>query len=108
MKQHRRNCIVLFFILIIGNAFSQAPDAYVVTFTDKLFSPYSTNAPQDFLSPKAIEKRQRYNIPVTEEDIPINPLYINTVTAFESVKLLAQSKWMNYVVIQCDNESVLD
>lgn len=108
MKQQGSFFLILWLFLIIGNAFSQAPDAYVVTFTDKLFSPYSIDSPQDFLSPKAIEKRQRYHIPVTEEDLPINPLYINTLTAFEAVKLLAQSKWMNYVVIQCDNESVLD
>lgn len=108
MKQRGNFFLILWFLLIIGNAFSQAPDAYVVTFTDKHLSPYSIDSPQDFLSPKAIEKRQRYNISVTEEDLPINPLYINAITSFETVKLLAQSKWMNYVIIQCDDQTVLD
>lgn len=99
-------------ILIVGmfflhTAFAQAPDAYIVTFTDKNNSSYSIDYPEAFLSERAIAKRIRLNIPITEEDLPINENYIGAIELFEDITILAKSKWMNYIVIQCDNPLLL-
>lgn len=100
-------CLVSICCLYFNVLFAQAPDAYVVCFTDKNFNFYSVDKPEYFLSSRAIAKRQRYHIPICEEDLPINPTYISAITKFQAVKLLTKSKWMNYIVIQCDDENVL-
>ncbi len=108
VKRFYKQLVGLFFLFICQTVFSQAPDAYIVTFTDKDNSTYEVAFPEAFLSPKAIEKRTRLNIPITEEDLPINPSYIDALNAFSSIHIIAQSKWMNYVVITCSNQLLLN
>src|SRR5512145_655552 len=50
-----------------------APEKYRIEFTDKLNSPYSVDVPGEFLSQKALERRQRQGIAVTMNDLPVNP-----------------------------------
>ena len=52
--------------------FSQVvPAHYRVTFRDKNHNPFSLNNPSEFLSQRAIERRQKTTIQITENDIPI-------------------------------------
>ncbi len=109
MCYYKKDIIFIVGILFFyGLTFSQAPQAYAVIFSDKKNSSYNIDFPEEFLSLKAIEKRQRLNIPITERDIPINRNYIALLSNFSSIKIIAQSKWMNYVVITCDNQLTLE
>jgi len=64
------------FLLISGGSFSQiARDHYLIEFTDKNRSPYSIDHPELYLSPKAVSRREKYNLPVTQQDFPVNPWY---------------------------------
>ena len=47
-----------------------------VSFRDKKQNPYSVKRPQEFLSPKAIERRKRLGIKVDEYDLPVTPKYL--------------------------------
>ncbi|PJB57289.1 MAG: serine protease, partial [Bacteroidetes bacterium CG_4_9_14_3_um_filter_41_19] len=58
--------------MLIGQV---APDKYFIQFTDKNNSPYSINQPEEFLSQRAIDRREKYGIVITEEDLPVNPAY---------------------------------
>lgn len=75
-----------------------APDKFVVYFTDKDNSPYSINDPQEFLSQKAIDRRDKFNIAIVENDLPVNPQYLASV-AETGVTMLNPSKWLNCVTI---------
>ena len=48
-----------------------APDKYWIQFTDKNDSPYSINKPEEFLSERALQRRQNYNIEMDNYDIPV-------------------------------------
>ena len=77
---------------------AQHPAKYWVEFKDKKDSPYSVDRPEEFLSPRAIEKRQRFNIPITEQDLPVNESYIKQLLAIDkSMVLFTKSKWLNGV-----------
>lgn len=104
---HIKKSILILGMFFLHTAFAQAPDAYIVTFTDKNNSSYSVDYPEAFLSERAIAKRMRLNIPITEEDLPINENYLAAIEVFEDITILAKSKWMNYIVIQCDNVLLL-
>ena len=107
-----KGSIFLFFLVLSIFHTAQAQDhanCYRIYLTDKNDSPFSINNPLDYLSERAIEKRNRYNIPVTEEDLPVNPSYIRSVSSLSGdIQILSYSKWMNTIVIYCPDPLVMD
>ncbi|MGA3013569.1 MAG: S8/S53 family peptidase [Bacteroidales bacterium] len=89
--------IVLFFSVITG--FSQIPQKYFVAFTDKNGTPYSISDPQAFLTQRAIDRRTKFGIPITEEDLPVNPAYVSIVAAL-GAQVFTVSKWFNGVTVR--------
>src|SRR5688572_28852549 len=74
---------------------------YMVFFKDKTSSPYSTAQPLDFLSQRAVDRRVRQGIAVTELDIPVNENYIQGVRD-AGANVFFPTRWMNGVLVQCD------
>ncbi len=104
----KRNIILVIILLGFFQGFSQiAPDKYFVQFTDKNDSPYSIDNPEEFLTQRAIDRRIRQGIPVVENDIPVNPQYLQGV-ADEGAVLLNATKWLNGVTIFTESQTVLD
>ncbi len=104
------NKTLLFTILIITNCalFSQvAPTKYYVQFTDKNDSPYSIDNPSEYLSQKAIDRRIKQNIPIEENDLPVNPSYIQAVKDI-GVVILNPTKWLNGTTIQTGDTSLIN
>lgn len=83
-----------------------APDRYWVQFTDKNNTPYSINKPEEFLSERAIQRRQDYGIAIDQYDIPVNPSYLQAV-AQTGATILHPSKWLNGVTVEVASSSVL-
>lgn len=87
---------------------AQGPNAssslnyYWVTFTDKTGTPYSIDAPEAFLSPRAIQKRERLNIEVTAADFPPNPAYLEGLKA-QGARVHHRSRWLNAATVACDS-----
>lgn len=101
----------LLFLLCFGPLVVDAqtgPDAWWVAFTDKAGTPYSVNAPEAFLSPRAIARRQAQGIPVDELDLPVDPAYIAQVLALGDVQLLNRSRWLNAITIRTTDPTVIE
>jgi subtilisin family serine protease len=87
---------------------SPSPTCYRVYLSDKNNSPYSINNPSEFLSQRAIDKRARFNIPITEQDLPINPQYKQQILALHpQMQPLAVSKWMNTFTVYCPDSTII-
>ncbi len=71
---------------------------YWVAFKDKANTPYTVDAPEVFLSPRAIARRQKLGIPVTKEDFPPNPGYLKGITE-AGAKVHHTSRWLNAATI---------
>jgi hypothetical protein len=101
--------LLLFFSLYISTSLTAqiAPEKYWVQFTDKIGTPYSLDAPEEFLTDRAIQRRLAQGINFVENDLPVNPEYIEGV-ANTGASLLNVSKWMNGVSIQTTDSDVLD
>jgi len=84
-----------------------APGKYWIQFTDKNPSAFSIDRPGEFLSVRALERRERYDIPVTEQDLPVARPYMDSLVSAGAV-LLNRSKWFNAVTIQVTDTTVLD
>lgn len=97
-------CIVA--ILLMLPAFAKPQSSYIIKFTDKQASQFSIHEPWKFLSARAIERRKKYGIPVTETDLPVVNNYIRLVEA-TGVKCLNASKWLNQIAIESKDTNAL-
>lgn len=79
---------------------------YLVELTDKDNSPFSISQPEQFLSSRALERRQRYGIAVDAYDLPVNPNYVQQI-AQTGVRVLYASKWLNAVSIETEDSLAL-
>jgi len=84
-----------------------APDKYYVQFSDKDNSPYSVNNPEEYLSQRAIDRRNAQGIAIDIRDLPVNPAYIAGVRN-AGASILNPTKWLNGVTIETDNASVIN
>lgn len=92
---------VLFFLLISPFCAQAQQNKYLIYFSDKNSSPFSSGDPSQFLSPKAIERRVKQNISVTLQDLPVNPDYVDSLTA-KGAQVLFTSKWFNAALVLAD------
>ena len=74
---------------------------------DKGTSRFSVNRPEEFLSPKALERRKKRNIMIDASDLPISPDYIKEIEKIGGA-VVAQSKWLNTVSVHITNEFLID
>jgi len=99
-------CLALLFWLGQLNAWAQRPQKYLVLLKDKANSPFSVSRPQQFLSPRSIQRRQKQNIATLERDLPVNPAYLTQIQQ-AGAKIWFPSRWLNAVLIEA-TDAVLD
>ena len=91
--------VVLLFLHV--SAFADV-HRFMVFLSDKESTGYSVENPEAFLSPRAIERRQKQSIPITEEDLPVSEAYISQINDLGAT-VFFRSKWMNAVLVQMDS-----
>ncbi len=101
MKTKIINIIPLLFLsLFFHFAIAQTTSTkYWVQFKDKNSSPFSLKDPSAYLSQKAIERRNKQNILIGSNDLPVNPAYVADVRAIGGISILNQSKWFNAILV---------
>ena len=75
---------------------------FMVFFADKTNTPYSINTPEAFLSERAIQRRSKQGISITNTDLPVDPNYVAGVAALDAETYFT-TKWMNGLLIQTDS-----
>ena len=104
----KRYFLFLFVLLLSVPLWSQiAPGKYFIQFTDKNNSPYTIDRPEEFLSARALARRARYHISVKENDLPVNPQYVDSVMQ-TGVKILNRSRWLNGVTVYTTDTALID
>jgi subtilisin family serine protease len=91
--------LLVFFVLAALSSVAQ--NRYVVYFKDKTATPYSVDAPLQYLSQRAIDRRTRQGISITSADFPVNPTYMQGIRS-SGAKTFYASRWMNCALIQAD------
>ncbi|MBP6431582.1 MAG: S8 family peptidase [Ferruginibacter sp.] len=80
---------------------------YVIKLRHKGDNPFSISNPSQYLTPRAIARRARYNIPIDSLDLPITPRFIDSIRLAGAVTILNTSKWLNQVAIQTNDAAAL-
>lgn len=100
----------MFFFIVSGSLTVRgqlAPDTYWVQFTDKNNSPYQIDNPSEFLSERAVSRRQKQNISITKQDLPVNGSYVDSLRNL-GIYIHNVSKWLNGAVIVSSDLELLD
>jgi len=101
-----RYILLILCLLCAAPTFAQKKlNKYRVEFTDKNDSPYSVFKPQEYLSPRAIERRKRYSIGIEENDLPVNPRYLSEIRAVGGT-VLNISKWFNSATVWVEADTL--
>ena len=95
------------FALSMGQASAEKVYKYRVSLKDKVGTTCSIDKPEEFLSERAIERRNRQQLPVDETDLPVSQVYIDELKA-TGAKLVTSSKWNNTVVLEVSDTLLME
>jgi serine protease AprX len=101
--------VCIWLLLQIAVLFSEtnAQIRKVIFLKDKNQTAYSLSKPLEYLSPRAIDRRARYNIAIDSSDLPVNPAYINTIAGLNNLNIIGASKWLNAIIVECSDAATL-
>lgn len=104
----RKLILLLVGMLIAGIALPQdAPPTYWLKLKDKKGTPYRIDRPQEFLSERAIVRRIKQQIPVEETDLPVSPVYLDSLEQL-GLEIVHSSKWLNGVTVRTADTSLIE
>ena len=95
------------FALSMGQVSAEKVYKYRVSLKDKVGTTYSIDKPEEFLSERAIERRNRQQLLVDETDLPVSQVYIDELKA-TGAKLVTSSKWNNTVVLEVSDTLLME
>ena len=90
--------LVISFIMFSVHAIL-AQDTYHVKFRDKDHNLYSISTPSSYLSSRSIERRRKQNIPLTQDDLPLTDMYVDSVLKYAD-RLVYKLKWDNAILVR--------
>ncbi|MFM9051450.1 MAG: S8 family serine peptidase [Bacteroidota bacterium] len=97
--------LVLLGILITSSESVAQNRVYFIGFTDRNNSPYSLQQPLHFLSQRAVDRRVNQGIALADDDLPVNPSYIDSIISL-GAQHLNSIKWMNGITVLCDSNTL--
>ena len=95
------------FVLSMGQASAEKVYKYRVSLKDKVGTACSIDKPEEFLSERAIERRNRQQLPIDETDLPVSGKYVDELKA-TGARLVTTSKWNNTVVLEVSDTLLMD
>jgi serine protease AprX len=80
---------------------------YAVHFTDKNSNSFSINAPSEFLSQRAIQRRKKQEIEIDISDLPVSKFYIDSISTIAGSSISYQSKWLNSLLVETNSQTTI-
>jgi hypothetical protein len=80
---------------------------FLIEFTDKHQGNYNLQNPAAYLSPRAIERRNRYALSLDSTDLPVSSDYLDSISRIPGVQVHSSSKWLNKVLVSVIDPAVL-
>lgn len=103
----KKTLFIATLIALCTGAFAQiGPDLYFIEFTDKNNTPYSLDNPLEYLSQRAIDRRQAQNIAIDSLDLPVNPSYIAALQEL-GLEIVNPTKWLNGTTVRTNDYNLV-
>ena len=99
----------LILMLCCSTIFSQDTiPRYWIGFTDKANTSHVLNNPLEYLSERAISRRDNQSILIDTFDLPVSQIYIQSILSAGNFNLWATSKWLNGIIVKTQDTLALD
>ena len=95
------------FVLSMGQASAEKVYKYRVSLKDKVGTTCSIDKPEEFLSERALERRNRQQLSIDETDLPVSGKYVDELKA-TGARLVTTSKWNNTVVLEVSDTLLME
>lgn len=102
-----KRIFILFCFLSLFFVSHGSPSIYYVQFSDKQGTPYSLSKPEDFLSQRAIDRRQKWSVALDSTDLPVSPVYLNEIRLLGATVVYSM-KWLNGAVVSATDRQAED
>lgn len=93
------NTKLLLLLLFYGLSTSAQVEDVWVFLKDKPQANFYLSNPSSILSSKALNRRAKFNITLSDSDAPIEKSYLQQIQSITGLSILATSKWMNAIHI---------
>ena len=80
---------------------------YWVELNSKETGKYSVDKPEVYLTQRAIERRKKQNIEITEQDFPVSEEFISKINSDFNALVLSRSRWFNALIVETYDEDVI-
>ena len=98
--------ILVLGLLISVSVSPQNQERFIVKLKDKQTKAYSIHQPEAFLSKKALERRERYNIAIDTQDLPVSPEYVDELRK-AGYTVTHSVKWLNTLIVKGQGSKAL-
>jgi hypothetical protein len=102
--------LVFVLVFILGSCFAQAQSTsksyYWVKLKDKKGTPFQITKPEQFLSQRAIDRRARQHIAIDESDLPVSPVYLDSLKK-RGLEIFHTSRWLNGATVRVADTSLM-
>ena len=88
-------------------ALAQKTYRYRVALKDKAGTTFTLENPKEFLSERALERRNRQQLPVDSTDLPVSAVYLSELVKMGG-QVVTTSKWNNTVVLEISDTLLMD
>ena len=103
-----KNILMVLLASLFFSGYSNAQlTRYLIKFKDKNGTAYTFSDSLAYLSQRAVDRRNRYNIAIDSTDLPVNSSYITQIKNVPNVTVLNISKWLNAVTIQTTDATAI-
>jgi serine protease AprX len=110
MISHKASLYILSLVMTLfcfQQVNAQEQYAYRISFSDKAATTYTLQTPQSYLSQRALERRQKYNIQIDSTDLPVCNTYIDSIITLTNGIKHNTSKWLNNLTILVTDTTVM-
>ncbi|ACT96207.1 S8 family peptidase [Dyadobacter fermentans] len=90
------------FLLVRVTAFAQSSPRYLVLFKDKGNTTFSVDKPTEFLSQRSVDRRNKQNIAITTNDLPVNPGYLFAIRQI-GAQVIYPTRWFNGALVEASD-----
>lgn len=107
MKARLTLFTIFFFFVLVSFGQNTVSDSYWVQFKDKKGTPFQISHPEKFLSQRAIERRVKQHIAIDSTDLPVSPVYIDSLKEL-GLEIFHTSKWLNGATVRTADTTLID
>jgi len=99
--------VVFVSVFVLAGFDTFAQKKYLIYLKDKTGTSFSIERPLEFLSQKAIDRRQNRTpvIEINNSDLPVNSNYVNQIKV-QGADVWYTSKWLNAVMVESDDATL--